>query len=362
MFVIITYLVSRNSYLLNSRKITKKPDNSNHLYYRKIGVFGIVFLSCLIGIYSIIASKYPYSSDRGNYVIRFVNYWDSPWTTGLNVLADFLHIFTNEPKVLFFTVSFLCLFITLVAYNTFENAQPKALLFMSLSSYCIDSFFLLKQAPSVAFAAISIAALFNRKFKISTIFLVIAISFHEAALILIPLYIVLLGAKKQWVRIFQYIFLIVSILFFSYVTKVASGFIAQLLPNVSDQLSGYLDESGSIIQSANILTIFKGFPYYFITFYAMLKRSSLKSKIRNYDRYLVICVFATAMIIMSFYMYWMSRFATYCYFPMFIFASLIMREINNRGERFLFLMLVGGSLFFFTFRYLYQMFFLYGGF
>ena len=361
MFIIITYFASKNSYRRNLRQITVNLDNSNKLHSRKIGWLEIIFLSSLIGIYSIISSKYPYSSDRGNYVIQFVNYRDSPWTPGLNILGDFLHLFTNEPKVLFFTVSFLCLFITLASYNIFEKARPQALLLMSISSYCIDSLFLLKQAPSIAFAAMSIAVLFKRRFALSIIFLIIAISFHEAAFILIPLYVVLLGAKKRWIRIFQYIILILTVLFFSEISNIVLGFVSHWLPNIFGQLSGYLDDGGNIKQSINILTIFKGFPYYFITFYAVLKRSYLKSKIKNYDRYLVLCVFASAMIIMSAYMYWMSRFATYCYFPMFIFVSLILQEDKGK-DRQIFYLLVGGSLFFLTFRYLSQIFFLYGGF
>jgi hypothetical protein len=107
---------------------------------RRISWTAITFLSTLLGIYSVICSKLPYSSDRGNYVTRFVNHWDNPWTAGLNWLANFLHLFTNDPKVLFFSVSFLCLFVTLVAYRMFEEAEHQALLLMALSTYCIGSF------------------------------------------------------------------------------------------------------------------------------------------------------------------------------------------------------------------------------
>lgn len=361
MFVIITYFISNNSYQRYSRRLTLSTDKSYKRYSWKISLLEIIFLSTIIGIYSIIATKYPYSSDRGNYVVRFVNYADSPWTPGFNMLVDFIHLFTNEPKVLFFTVSFLCLFITLVAYNIFEDARPKALLLMSISTYCIDSFFLLKQAPSVAFAAISFALFFKRRFKLSIIFLIIAILFHEAALILIPIYIVLLGANKRWVRTFQYIILISSVLFFREISDIVLGFISNWIPGLNVELATYLDESGSIKQSNNILTVLKGFPYYFLTFYAMLKRSYLKPKIQNYDSYLLLCVFSSAITIMSVYMYWMSRFATYCYFPMFIFVALILREDKGRDKQ-IFYLLVAGSLFFFTVRYLYQIYFWHGGF
>lgn len=364
-FIIITYVITNYSYRRSNRSITLQSHNSSYINFRnnkqRIGWLAIIFLSALIGLYSNIYSKYPYTSDRGNYAIRFVNQWDDPWTPGLNLLADFLHIFTNEPKVLFFTVSFLCLFVTLIAYRIFDEAEPQALLLMSMSTYCIYSFYLLKQGPSIAFAAISLAALFKKKWLLSIALLIIAITFHEAALILIPLYIVLLGAKKRLMRIFEYIVLILSVIFFSVASSVATEFIRQWLPNLTEQVSGYVDEGGNIVQSFNFLTILKGFPYYVITFYGLWKRPLLKDKIKNYDRFLVLSTFASAVIIMSAYMYWIWRFAAYCYFPMFIFASLILRESAGK-ERQIFYLLVGGTLFLFTIRYLFQMFFLYGGF
>jgi hypothetical protein len=318
-------------------------------------------MAILLGIYSILSSKYPYSSDRGNYVYRFVNKIEDPWTMGLNSLAEFLQIFTNDPNVLFFTISFLCLLLTLIAYRIFDEADPNAILLMSLSTYCIYSFYLLKQAPSIAFAAISIALFAKKKWLYSLVFLILAITFHEASYILLPLYIVLLGSKKRWVRITEYTFLFLSLVFFIRFSSVATNFINQWLPNISEQLNPYTDESGSIVESINIFTIFKGFPYYFITVYAFWKRSSLKYKIKNYDLFLTISVFSSAMILMSAYMYWMWRFAAYGYFPMFIFASLIIRELKG-NERLIFKFVLISTLLFITFRYLYQMFFWHGGF
>jgi hypothetical protein len=329
----------------------------------RITLTAIVFLSILLGFYSTICSKVPYSSDRGNYVTRFVNNWSDPWTAGLNLVADFLHLFTNDPNALFFLISFLCLFVTLLAYRMFnEEAEPQAILLMSLSTYCIYSFYLFKQAPSIAFAALSLAAVLKKKWLLGITCLTVAIAFHEAAFILLPLYIVLIGAKNRWVRILQYAVLILCVIFFSDASRIVSSFLDQWIPGLALELNNYLDETGSIIQSSNYLTVLKGFPYYLITLYALWKRPILKGKIVNYDRFLVLCVFASCMIILSAFMYWMNRFAAYCYFPMFIFAALMMKECRYRGERQLFYLLVGGSLGLITLRYLYQIYFWYGGF
>jgi transmembrane protein EpsG len=296
-----------------------------------------------------------------NYAIRFADNWDSPWTLGLNLLSEFLQIFSNDPRILFFSVSFLTLILTFFAYNEFKEAHPKALVLMAISTYIFYSFYLLKQAPAIAFAAISIAKLFKKNFKLSVIFLVISLMFHESAIILIPLYIVLLGSKKKWIRVSQFALLFLSVFFFKEVSDFFLSIVYQFLPNIGAEFDSFLDDAGQIETNVNITTIFKGFPFYLITLYAYIRRPMLKQKISNYDQFLILSIFSSFMIILSAYMYWFWRFGSYVYFPIFIFASLIIKE-DSSMNRFLFSILLHGSLFLLAYYYLYQIYFWYGGF
>lgn len=321
-----------------------------------------ISLSLSIGYYAIICSTFSYGYDRQNYAIRFAYNYPSPWTLGLNTLAEALHFFTYDPAFLFFSISFLCVWVTLLAYKNFDDVEPSALLLLGLSQYFIYSFYLLKQAPSIAFASLSISMLLKNKYLIAIILLAISISFHESAYILIPLFIVLIGAKRQWIRISEYIILIGSIVFFVPLSSIFTSILSVYMPDLFSQTQGYLSPQGRIENENNFYTIFKGLPYYIITAYGLLRRRNLKDKIKHYDNYLVLCVFTSSMILMSIYMYWMFRFAAYCYFPVFVFMSLILREDNKRQSAYLTYLVVAFLLFIFTFRYLSQIYFINRGF
>lgn len=341
--------------MLGNRKI--------YSFNSRISTRNMIFLSLLLGIYSVICSPDVYVSDRSNYVFRFVNGYSEVWTIGLRFLAYILHRFTNEPKVLFFVISVGCMLVTLMSYNQAIDAYSYAIKFMILSQYSLYSFYLLKQAPALAFAALSMMFFFKRRYFSSIIILCVAIVFHESAVVLIPLYLIIYGAKKRWIRILEYIFCALVVVFFAEITSFLTMIIGKYIPQLVQQANLYLAENGSVqVEKINLLTVLKGIPYYSITFYALYNRRRLKDKIINFDKYLVLSVFASTMIVLSSYMYWMWRFGTYCYFPMFIFASLLIKECKSGKEKRLFELCTLGTSAFFTIRYLFQIYFTYGGF
>lgn len=331
--------------------------------FARFGILAIILCCFLMGIYSIICGQVPYSSDRGNYALRFSDDIYLPvvkqGSLGLYWVEVVLHILTHDPSVLFFTISALYLFLTMIAYNQYPEAEPRALLYAGLSNFFIFSFYLLKQGPAIAFMAISVAVFLKKKKVLWLFTLVAAICFHESALIMIPVFFLLSGAKRQWVRVVQYGLLIVCIVGFREITQVLSSILGSWIPALGYQMRDYFDISGT--GSENIMTIVKGFPYYVVTFYAMLKRSVFKNKIECYDSYLILSFFVSATTIMSTHMYWMWRFASYGYFPMFIFASRLYNEAKGKTDRSFVGWILGGSLFFFTVRVLFQYYFLHGG-
>ncbi len=338
--------------------INKKGNNKNYIM--------ILACSIIFGLVSIASSKIPYQSDRKNYALRFYHYndFEDPWTAGLNLIANFLHLFTKNPQVLFFSISFLFMMLTFIAYYKFKIKAPDTFLFLGLSQYYIYSFYLLKQAPAIAIAAISIAYYFNEKYLWSIIILIISTLFHESAIILFPLYIIMWKSNKKWVRYLGGFLLIVCVVAFSQVSRTITSILSLCLPNIFTEVEGYLDLTGAMVGSgeSNILTVVKGAPYYLITGFALLKRKELRFKIKKYDQYLLLSMFSSSMIFLSIRMYWMWRFATYTYFPMFIFLSMILNKNKNKIENIFMKFCVGMLLFFISFRYLCQIFYLYGGF
>lgn len=334
-----------------------------HINRRGLPLYAILVFAVLVGVYSaLIAGQYPYTSDRGNYARRFENRWADPWTAGLNLVADFAHLFSDRAEWLFFLVSAICTVLLLIAYNSWENASPQTLLLLGWSNLLMISFYLLKQAPSVAFSAISLSALFSNKKVLSAVTLVMAILFHEAAYALVPLYLVILGSQKRWIRTIEYVFLLAFLFAFPQITALMTKVAGLLDIGLVEQTSGFLDEGGQVVINENLLTVLKGVPYYAITIYALINRKSISQRIEHYDRYLVICVFVSVVTIASAFMYWMYRFAIYGYFPMFVLWPQLVRATRSRRNRMLLNVLVYGSLSFFTFRSLFIVYFVSGGF
>lgn len=329
---------------------------------KRIAIVGIIVLCVMVGYYGTICGQIPIGSDRGNYAVRFSSgvFLENVRrdSIGLYIIEKFLHMFTYDPYVLFFAIPFITLLLYLTAYNNWKDVTPFAILMLGISPCVEYGFYQFKQAPSVGFMAMSFAYHFRGKKLKSMAFLILAIICHESAWMMVPLYIVMRGSEKRWVRALEIGVLTVCMISFKYVSSYAVRLFTTI-PGMYLQLRGYLDDTGQMETSLNIMTIIKGFPYYLITAIGFAHRKQLKSKIACYDQYLTMAVYASGCTLLSAYMYWMWRFGSYTYFPIFVFAGLMLREMGENSWAFKYTLVI--SMAFLTFRGFAQVYFLYGG-
>lgn len=131
-------------------------------------------------------------------------------------------------------------------------------------------------------------------------------------------------------------------------------------PGMDGQMDAYIDNSGSIIVDMNFFTILKSLPYYIISMIAVAERKHLRDKIKNYDFLMVLSVFCSIFSILSMYMYWMFRFAMYCYVPCFLLASQFAVLLKEKNARIL-KITITGVLLILMIKVLTQYYFIYGG-
>ena len=172
----------------------------------------------------------------------------------------------------------------------------------------------------------------------------------------------ILCADIPWVRRSSYILMILVIFLFKPFTKVAIGVLENLVSGNLARLSFYFGDTGLINDPVNILTTIKGFPFYLITIYGFKRRKEYINRIPHYDKYMIMSFFVSITILLSAYMYWMWRFGTFFYFPIFVFASQLASVNKDDKQDRLFSLLLMVSLGFFTLRYLWRIFYIYGGF
>lgn len=351
-FVIyIIYLFSNNSYVKKNKKLS---------------IFLIILFSIFMGVYSIYCGQAGFSSDRGNYALKFSNDIYSTLvynnSVGLYYLEKVLHFFSYNPKLLYFSVTFIYYFITLLSYNNIEEATPKTLLLLGLSTYGLLGFYLFKQALAIAFISLAYSFITKDGKKLKALLCVlVAITFHESAWIVVPLYFASTFSSKGLKRYLTYFLLIICTVFFDKINTILIS-LFNYIPNISVQISSYLNEDGGISNQLNYATALKGIPFYIITILGIMYRKNMKDKIVNYDFYMILCFFASITSILSVNMYWMWRLGTFCYFPIFIFFSNLSRmSKKNRNTSLLFLS-VYLIMFGLNLKLLIQYYFKYGGF
>ena len=344
-----------------NKKVVIKWESHRKMYDSKsVGLFQALLYAFAFGTYAVYITAEVLTNDRKNYAHSYLI--DRELTPAVNLIFDFWRNITDNPKVLFFTFSFIMLFLILIACRENKQFLPKAFSLMVASNLLIFSYNGLKQAPAIAFVAIGISLWLEKKYAVSLICIALAISFHESALVAIPMIILLVGAKKRWVRVVEYVVLALFVVAFPTMTQLVTKLLGIIDLSVLEEVDSYLDEDGGLISGFNMFTAIKGMPFYLISSYGLLCRKKLKDKINHYDKYLVMSIFASAMFVLSTYMYWMFRFGIYFYFFAFIFAAQLIRESANKkmANRFYYTVLMLFLLI--NIRYYLQYFMNYGGF
>ncbi len=325
----------------------------------------IILLTLMISSYSFISTAHPYVMDKRVYATKFSHDIYLPQvkseSTGLYMLEANMHRVTYNPDILFFVVAFIYTFLTLLAYKKSKRAKPFSLLLLLLSEYLFFGFYQLKQCMAIALVTLGMVEHENGKKLIAYLLIALAIIFHEAALITIPLLIMLRGSNKKNIRIMEYIGFILIVLFFYPITSFFIKLIIKLVPFLAYQLTIYINESGNFITKLNFLTALKGLPFYVITIVGLVKRKEWKDKIPNYDKYLTITSFISLTIILSIYMYWFFRFGTFYYLFAFILAQELFEQIKEPKQKLLYLILTAGVLLGLGIKLWLQYYFIYGG-
>ena len=325
----------------------------------------IFFIALLWGFFSVWCGRKGYVSDRGNYAYRFDNGYDYYFqnnSLGLYWIVKLLHLFTYNSKYLFFFIALLYSILINIAYYSYRDKSSLAVLYLSFSLLYAYSFYLLKQALAIPIIAIAVSFSLKRKYLFCYLLLAVSAIFHESSMIMFPLAIALIFVdRKPLIRLLVYLLLFITLLFFRQIEGGLLSIVIRIVPSLATQARSYFSEENSF-DGTNFLTMFKGLPYYIIFLYGLINRKELIKKINNYHSFMLLSFFSSICSFLSGYMYWMWRFGTLCYVPVFVFGSLICKYSDRKQDTLIFLLSSLMSLFLISFRYLYQVLVEKGGF
>lgn len=350
-----------------SYKVSKKTFKKKS----RLTWIGLIVLTTLFSLYSVIVTSPNLAGDRGNYFFRYREGWDiSHSSLGLNWLYDVLRPISLDANFLWFSTSFIFISITLIGYKYYKQAVPLVLLALLSSNYVVYGYALLKQSMANAFACIVFMLYFNLRRSDSTIkkivtyiaifiFVVLATLFHEAAFMLIPIIIILSLWKYGFFKGFGWLALLVVFIGFPIISGWFFENIGMLSESLEEQTIDYANNE--VGHEGGILTLIKGVPFYLITIVAIFKRKQFQMIIEKYDSYLLLSIILSITSFLTLYNYWYARLGMLLYLPVFVFSSMLYNKMSKRNDLKTLLRIAYVVLLLLTTRLLSLYYFLYGG-
>lgn len=366
---LVSYLIVNIKYsnVIRIGKAGKGSIKGSPSLHKKMTIWMIVAISLLCSLYNyyVTETSVVTGGDRLNYIANFTGIRKSP-SAGLGLVIQLIHFFNGSVETLYYFTTFMCMFVTLLAYRNSKVAKPKDLLLLFLSQYVVTTFTALKQSYTSAFATLFFVLLLEGKGKrkdcICIILITLAILFHPTGFVLVPIYFVIKCHKnKKDIILFFFVMLPIG-LFFEPLMLFLAEMIYPMVPSLAEKIISYLGESRERFPDSSMFAFVKGVPYYFITLLGLVKRDKLLYRIRNYDNYLICIGTASFLYIMSIYNQWLSRFIYLFSFVAFVFFGLIVDTVAYKANRIVFNFFVCGGVAAVTYRFLILVYAISGGF
>lgn len=350
-FVIgMTYVISQNCYA----NYTFTNKNRSKMPFTVMVVISLLFV---FYNYYVTTLTGQYGGDRYNYYMNFIGRRESP-SLGLTFLMNLMHRFGWNFNTLLYLTTFFCVFFSLVAYRILEFSTPISILLLLGSQYGIYNFYALKQCYANTFAVLALAFMLKeessrRSDALSIICIILAIYFHDAGFVLIPIYIMGKSASNKKAVAVSVALLIIIMLYFRPIMLGFGRLIDPVIPGISYHINLYLNDEVNTIGEQGTLQILKGFPIYIITFWGWINRKYYCETFYDFDRYLFLSFCASLIYILSFYNGWIYRLIYLIAFPSYLLFGKMMEIENNKFNRIVLKIFVVGGILFLTYRFIY---------
>jgi hypothetical protein len=257
----------------------------------------------------------------------FIELLETGTEIGFLFLNKIVSRLTNNYFWILFIIYFFSMSVTLQSARKLTRSKLLFLLLFS-SMYFVQGTYLLKQTIAVAFSSIAFNFLVDGK-KLKYLFWVIISSlFHITALVMLPAYFIIKGNKSN--KYYAILASFILFVFFGY--DYIMPFIFSNIPNLERYLT--ISES-TFISEGNLLTIFKGIPFYILSFYGLFLRSKIKLNYKYADIFIISSIFYSLSWLFSYKIYWFFRLGWYFLLPTLVLFILVINVIKFRENKLL---------------------------
>lgn len=343
-----------------------KSNSNNKRYKSKLSFIHILLFSLIFAVYNKLLTENSLQNglgaDRSNYRQDF--FGRETGYAGYDFYDELIHRFTDNFNLYMYITTFVCCLGLFVAYNLHQKMGSKNLVFLMYTPVVFYSFVGYKQSMSCIFVMLFFATMSYKASWKRNIFaimcIIISCSFHSSAYLLIPLFFLIYKDRKYRLGLFL-IILITILIFFEPLCRWIANVSSPYLPILSQKLLEYFAEGSEHENDGTVITVLKGFPYYFLVLIGLLRRKKTSEITKNYDTYLVLTMIAAMSCAISGISYWLSRMTALFYLPASIFALMVIENEDNPNLAFFEKSIYIGSISFFTFRSVFLTFYNYGG-
>lgn len=312
--------------------------------YRKGKRLGWVITLVLALLFGWLSLQYgaEVELDRVRYAGHYEGGYDVSYNSwGLNWYFEFCRSLGLGTEGMFQVFSTFCFLVILVSYNLSRQATPLALLLLLMSQCFVFCFSIIKQGISESLVMVALVLLFNivyQEKRSATVALMVAIVlltgvaiiFHEAAYIMIPVLLMLAMWNNKAVRVVGYVGIAFGLVAFGWLRSQYAAHIGNYSETLAEQSAAYV-QGPTVVK--NLLEAGKGIPMYIVAAVGVAGRKWMGEKIENYDRYLCLAVLCSAIYLVSVVVVWYARFAYYLLFPVYVFAAQMIKTSREEGRR-----------------------------
>ena len=329
----------------------------------KLSVFTALFIAFLLAVYGV-SSYHSQHSDHYFYITQFeygniAGMYD--YSFGLGIIYEIFYCFTKNGYIMCGFVIMLGAFLTFIAYRQQESIKPEVMLILLASEFWINGLVWLKQIVAIGFAFLFFVYYFKRQEKLAMIFIVAACAFHKTSVVLLAVYVVLKFSNNKKFLLGLLIVATTAVLLFPLAICAFNILLPHLPSGITNFLQSYLNDDGKFVVSYNFATTLKATPYVAIFLFGLIYRKRLIKVIKCYDEYLVLSGVVAFTFVCSFYQYWIFRFGYFMFLPVFNFQFNMLKEFKREKKGIVLFVLSFGVMLALTVRYMFQMYFMYGG-
>lgn len=367
--VVITYfIVCSLSYKIIKFDYIKSKRMYNQCYnLPKLRMVSIIAISSLFTFYNwfitFIISHNILGSDRTNYRVEFLGE-RSVGSTGLQFIFNIVKKMGGDIYSVIYLSTFICIFLTLIAYRKCKKTTPRFILLLFMSEYIFFIFTTLKQAYAAVFASLFFVNIIDGSTKkndfLSFIEMILSIMFHSSGMILIPLFFIMKikSKNKDYFSILT-LMTIIFVIFLPQIMIIVNKVLGSFMPILSNKIEKYFILTNELSDN-QWYAVFKYLPFGYIPLWAFFNRRYYSKFYHKFDSLLISSVIGGLIVMYSAYVYWFSRFRFSFIFPVYFMYDLIDNNTTYRSNKIINNMIVYGGTLIFTLRNVILIFIKYG--